>query len=393
MTSLSRVAVGRPGPAVGIVHLGVGAFHRSHQAWYTDRVDDAGEWGIAGFTGRSAEAARLLEKQDGLYTLITRSNQLDEATIIGSLASVTDGADLDRLSRELAAASTKLVTLTVTEAGYTAQAAVLTRLLNGLDARRRADAGPIAIVPCDNLPANGELLCTLLHELAGDELRGWLTESVSFVNTSVDRITPAATAEDAAIAESLTGWKDASPVVAEPFHNWILSGEFPADRPAWERAGAEFVDDIEPFERRKLWLLNAAHSALAYLGPPRGHRTVGEAIDDSVCRAAVHELWEEAGRHLPSVDVSAYCAQLLARWENRRIEHGLAQIALNGLEKLRVRVVPVALLELAAGRDAGACATVIGAWEVQTGGTLLELSPELADHTDFVKAVRERTPE
>ena len=393
MTALSRKALATPAPSVGIVHLGVGAFHRSHQAWYTDMVDDAAEWGIAGFTGRSPEVARLLTPQDGLYTLITRSDRVDEARIVSSLATVTDGADLDRLAGTLAAPATKLVTLTITEPGYSTDSdGVPARLLRGLDARRRADAGPIAVVPCDNLPGNGGRLSEILHELASGVLSDWLTESVSFVSTSVDRITPAATAADRATAEVLTGWEDAAPVVTEPFHNWILSGDFPAGRPVWERAGAQFVDDIEPFERRKLWLLNGAHSTLAYLGLHRGHRTVTEAIDDPVCRAAVQALWEKAGRHLPGIDVPGYCAQLLTRWENPRIEHQLAQIALDGTEKMRVRVVPVALLELAAGRAASACAAAISAWQSQTGGTLAELSPELADHADFVKAVRERTP-
>ena len=293
MTALSRKALATPAPSVGIVHLGVGAFHRSHQAWYTDMVDDAAEWGIAGFTGRSPEVARLLTPQDGLYTLITRSDRVDEARIVSSLATVTDGADLDRLAGTLAAPATKLVTLTITEPGYSTDSdGVPARLLRGLDARRRADAGPIAVVPCDNLPGNGGRLSEILHELASGVLSDWLTESVSFVSTSVDRITPAATAADRATAEVLTGWEDAAPVVTEPFHNWILSGDFPAGRPAWERAGAQFVDDIEPFERRKLWLLNGAHSTLAYLGLHRGHRTVTEAIDDPVCRAAVQALWE-----------------------------------------------------------------------------------------------------
>lgn len=378
-------------PTVGIVHLGVGAFHRSHQAWYTDSVDTTGEWGIAGFTGRSPEMARVLGQQDGLYTLITRSNEVDAASIVGSLVSVSDGTDTDHLSRELSAPSTKLVTLTITEAGYGA-GTVPARLLLGLDARRRADAGPIAIVPCDNLPSNGRVLRDILLESASDALADWVNESVSFVSTSVDRITPAATDADREIAKGLTGWDDAAPVVAEPFHNWVLSGDFPAGRPAWEQAGALFVDDIEPFERRKLWLLNAAHSALAYLGLLRGHRTVAEAIDDALCREAVEAVWAEAGRHLPGIDVAGYCAQLLTRWENRRIEHQLSQIALDGTEKLRVRIVPVALLELAAGRDAAGSAGVIAAWQAHTGGTLAELSPELADYADFARQVRERTP-
>ena len=391
MTLLTRAATSLPVVPVGIVHLGVGVFHRAHQAWYTDQVDTDRRWGIAGFTGRRPDVADLLTRQEGLYTLIERGER-DRAQIIGALSSVTDGTNTDALTAAIAAPSTKVVTLTISEAGYTATG-VPGRLLAALDARRHADAGPIAIVPCDNLPHVGTHLSELLHVMADGPLAAWLAESASFVNTSVDRITPSTTATDPETAALLSGFDDNAPVVTEPFHNWILSGSFPGDRPEWQNAGAQFVDDIVPFEQRKLWLLNAGHSTLSYLGFNFGLQTVAEAIENEYCRTAVENLWAEASRHLPDdVDVAGYCAQLIERWRNPRIAHPLGKIAQGGLEKLRVRVVPVALLERAAGRDAAACAATIAAWMVVTGGTLRELSEELADDDSFVKTVSERKP-
>ena len=391
MTLLTRAATSLPVVPVGIVHLGVGVFHRAHQAWYTDQVDTDRRWGIAGFTGRTPDVAELLTRQEGLYTLIERGDH-DRGGIVGALSSVTDGANVEALATAVAAPTTKVVTLTISEAGYTAWG-VPGRLLKALDARRHADAGPIAIVPCDNLPAVGTHLAELLHRMADAPLATWMSENVSFVSTSVDRITPATTPADRGVAEKLTGFEDDAPVVTEPFHNWILSGTFPGGRPEWQNAGALFVDDIVPYEQRKLWLLNAGHSTLSYLGFSLGLQTVAEAIENEYCRTAVENLWAEASRHLPSeVDVAGYCAQLVERWRNPRIAHSLGKIAQDGLEKLRVRVVPVALLERAAGRDAAACATTIAAWMAVTGGTLRELSHELADDDSFVNTVSERKP-
>jgi fructuronate reductase len=238
--------------------------------------------------------------------------------------------------------------------------------VRALEARRQADAGPIAVVPCDNMPANGPYVgrgVVGLARAALPELADWISQNVSFVSTSVDRITPRTTREDIAAVAALTGWADASPVVTEPFSSWVLSGGFPAGRPDWERAGARFVADIEPYERRKLWLLNGAHSLLAYTGLRRGHRTVAEAVADEVSRSEVLALWDEAERHLPEgLDLAAYRGALLERFENGRIEHQLAQIAPEGLTKLCVRIVPVARAERAAGRPAGAAAAAIGAW-------------------------------
>jgi fructuronate reductase len=411
-SALSRAALSRSTgvavqtPPARIVHVGLGAFHRAHQVWYTAAANDAGgtaRWGIASFTGRSPALAHRLAQQDGLYTLIERSDAGDSVNVISSLVEAIDGANLHRFSELVAAPTTALVTMTVTELGYRLTSSAqpdpddpavvadiarlrashgypalratvsggpttaLGRLLAGLEARRRADAGPIAVVPCDNIPDNGTFVgvgLSALAERVNPNLAVWMAESVSFVSTSVDRITPRSTPNDVRVAARLSGWADSAPVVTEPFTDWVLSGDFPAGRPEWENAGARFVDDIEPFEQRKLWLLNGAHSLLAYAGLLRGHETVAAAIADPVCIEWVTELWDEAAPHLPAelLGVEAYRTALLERFGNARIEHRLSQIAQQPVTKLRVRIAAVARLELAAGRSAPSCALAIGAW-------------------------------
>ena len=400
--ALAATGVGAEPAPIRIVHLGLGAFARAHQAWYTARVDDDREWGIAAFTGRSPAVAEQLWPQDGLYHVVERSADGDDVRMISSIVEVHDGANVRRLLELLSAEQTAIVTLTVTEAGYrllpdgtpdvsddavagdldvlrhalsdpdadvadAAPQTTLGRLVLGLSARRRAGAGAIAVVSCDNMPDNGPFVRTgviaMAHAVSGVDA-AWIEENVAFVSTSVDRITPRTTDADIAEVAAQTGWTDAAPVVTEPFHDWILSGHFPAGRPAWERAGARFVDDIVPFERRKLWLLNGSHSLMAYAGLARGHLTVAAAIADPTTRREVIALWDEATGHLPAevLDLERYRCDLLQRFENARIEHRLEQIAPDATTKLRVRVVPVALAERDEGRRASACALPIGAW-------------------------------
>ncbi|HWV48789.1 MAG TPA: mannitol dehydrogenase family protein, partial [Microbacterium sp.] len=213
-----------------------------------------------------------------------------------------------------------------------------------------AAAGPIAIVSCDNLDGNGALLGSLVTQEADPQLAAWIGDNVSFVSSVVDRITPAV-----ADALPITVTDDPCAIVTEPAASWVLSGEFPAGRPAWELAGAQFVDEIEPYERRKLWLLNAGHTLLASLGQLRGHATVAEAMTDEVCRAALDELWDDASAVLPfsAEDLAGQRAVLVERFENARIRHALRQIATDAEIKLGVRVVPVIQERLARGLDAG----------------------------------------
>ncbi len=404
----------RPGPKapIRIVHLGLGAFHRSHQAWYTQQAGDAEQWGIAAFTGRRPDAAAALAEQDGLYTLVERADTGDSFTVVGSIVEAVDGADVNRLTELVAAPGTAIVTLTITEAAYGlgadgrfdtaapdvavdlallgsgsgAPATPLGRLVLGLAARRDAGSGPIAVVCCDNLSNNGavarQAVAGFAHALDGG-LATWIDANVNFVSTSVDRITPRTTDEDIAGVRDACGYRDNSPVVAEPFSSWVLSGDFPAGRPRWEDAGALIVADIEPYENRKLWLLNGAHSLLAYAGQLRGHSTVAEALSDPLCQQAMESFWDEAETNLPAgeLQIPAYRAALLARFGNARIAHNLSQIAMDGSTKLRMRAVPVLQAERAAGRSGAAAATMIAAWMDYAAASASFVDP-LADAVD-----------
>jgi fructuronate reductase len=187
-------------------------------------------------------------------------------------------------------------------------------------------------------------------------LDGWIDENGSFVSTSVDRITPHLTDAELAGLRTASGWEDAAPVVTEPFSDWVLQGDFPAGRPRWETAGARFTTDVEPFERRKLWLLNGAHTILAASGPGRDHETVAAAFADPYCSDLVTGFWDEAARHLtdPSLDIPGYLAQLRERFANPRIAHRLTDIADQAPTKVRVRLLPVLEAERAAGRTGAA---------------------------------------
>ena len=367
---------------VRIVHLGIGNFSRAHQAWYTMAVDGANQWGICAFTGRRPDVADALGPQQGLYTLIERGTATDSLSVVEVVSEVRPGSDLDGFTSAVAAPQTSIVTLTVTEAGYQPTAAAEraaagadgvppsppARLAAALVERYRRRGGPLAVVSCDNLRANGRVLRDRVAaeaERLDAEVAGWIAREISFVDTSVDRITPRASDADRELVVRELGLEDRAPVVTEPFSDWILSGEFPAGRPAWEDAGARFVSDIEPWELRKLWLLNGAHSLLAYLGLLRGHETVVDAVRDPELVRAMEEFWDLAARHLPhaaELDLTAYRKQLHARFANARMGYPLTQIAGDGLDKLRNRVVPVIEAALAAGESPEPALQVVRAW-------------------------------
>ncbi|HJV99941.1 MAG TPA: mannitol dehydrogenase family protein [Arthrobacter sp.] len=396
MPVLNRALMPLPKAPVRIVHLGLGAFHRSHEAWYTQHAGDGAEWGIAAFTGRRPDAAVALGAQDGLFTLIERSGNGDSFEVIGSISEAVDGADVGRLRELVSEPATAVVTLTITEAAYglasdgsfdagvagvagdlamLADAAgeggkpttPLGRLVSALAGRRDAGAGPIAVVSCDNLSGNGDVARRAVTGMAAawdGELARWIVENVSFVSTSVDRITPRTTDADIAEVEQACGYLDSSPVVAEPFRDWVISGDFPKGRPRWEDAGAVFVEDIEPYENRKLWLLNGAHSLLAYAGQLRGHTTVAQALKDPECREAVEAFWDEAAAHLHGDDlhIPEYRQALHGRFGNGRIAHHLSQIAADGTTKLRMRALPVLAAERSEGRSGAGSALMLAAW-------------------------------
>ena len=354
----------------GIVHLGVGAFARAHLAWYTAHAD--GEpWGITAFTGRSPDTADALDAQGCRYTLVTRAASGDDAEVVDTIVAAHPGSDSSTWRHVVASPATTVVTLTVTEQGYRSGSDVPARLVEGLEARRAAGSGRIALVSLDNLTHNGDVLRDAVTSAVSDPaLQDWVDANVSFPSSMVDRITPATTDDDVAALAELPGALDGDrvPVVTEPFAEWVLEDGFAGiDRPAWETAGVRIVDDVTPYEQRKLWLLNGSHSLLAYLGLQLGHDTVASAMGDPVCRAAVEQLWDEAALELPlpEAEVAAARDALVDRFANPRIRHTLRQIAAGGSEKLPVRVVDVLRHRLDRDPSAGigpGAATAIAAW-------------------------------
>lgn len=409
---LDREQDGRPAAPVRVVHLGLGNFFRAHAAWYTEHAPDADEWGIAAFTGRSPAAADSLGGQDGLYTLLVKGPGEPQPEVVSSLSAVHPGSDLDALRGYFSRPELAVVTLTVTEAGYRRAAdggldredgdvsadiaalladpeagVVMTtpgRLVAGLLARRAAGAGALAIVPNDNVPENGGMVARVVGDLAAavdPTLAEWIDATISFVTTMVDRITPRTTDDDRAQVRGLLGVEDPEVVPTEPFSEWVLAGDFPAGRPAWDAAGARFVDDVAPFEQRKLWLLNGAHSVMAYAASTLGHETVADAIADPVVRRWVEEWWEAASRHLtlPEEEVTAYREALLERFSNPNIRHLLAQIAADGSQKVPIRAVPVVRAELAAGRTSPGVLRLVSAWIVHLRGSGAPVTDPQAD--------------
>ena len=349
---------------VRIAHIGLGAFHRAHQAWYTMHAT-GDPWGIAAFTGRSPAAAQVLAEQDCVYTLIERGAEGDRAEIIETIVEAHDGADESAWTSTIASGDVTVVTLTVTEAGYSAGAAPSRRLVEGLAARRAADGGPLSIVGCDNLPANGQAMRTAVLALAEPDLAGWIDGNVAFVDTMVDRITPSITDADRVAAQRLTGALDEAPVVTEPFSEWILAGDFLAGRPAWETAGARFVADVAPYEERKLWLLNAAHSLLAYAGSVRGFDSIDTAFADDELRGMTEQLWAQQRSviSLGDDEIDSAIAALRERFANPRIRHSLQQIAQMGALKLPIRILhPMGLREDRGLGQGTAQRAVIAAW-------------------------------
>ncbi|GAA2387768.1 mannitol dehydrogenase family protein [Dactylosporangium salmoneum] len=387
-----------------MLHLGLGNFFRAHQAWYTQHAPDAADWGIAAFTGRRRHLADALRPQDGLYTLVNRGPRGDEIEVIGSVVAVHEAGDHGAWLRHFRSPRLAVVTMTVTEAGYqydpgSPDIAALRqdpaapvssapgRLLGGLMARDRAGLDPVAIVPCDNLPANGDRISQVLRDMAGQvgpEAARAVDRAAAFVNTAVDRITPRAGDADARTALAATGLRDAAPVVTEPFSQWVLAGKFPAGRPRWEDAGAAFTDDVAPFARRKLWLLNGGHSLLAYLGGIRGHHTVDQAVQDPVCRAWLEQWWAEAAEQLaaPHDEVAHYRAALVDRFANPRLRHRLDQIAADGSQKLTVRILPVLRAGPVAARRPRAAVQVLAAWVCHLRGRGAPVDDPYAQATD-----------
>jgi fructuronate reductase len=385
-------------PRVGMVHLGIGAFHRAHQAVFTEDASlgsGSDGWGIVGVTQRSAAVRDQLLPQDGLYTLLERGEGAAPPRVVGAVCHVLSGRDNPAaVVRLLGDPAVQVVTLTVTEKGYRRAAdgdldlddpavasdvagagpsTAVGQLARGLQARQRRGGEPISVVSCDNLADNGAVLSRLVHSFAAAlpavesaALVPYLETSVRFPSTMVDRIVPATTDADRATVRSLLGVDDAGVVVAEPFRQWVVTDDFAGPRPAWELAGAVLTDDVSPWEAAKLRLLNASHSLLAYLGALRGYVTIAEAVVDDDLAAAAHDLMHyDALPTLvppPGLDLDAYCAEVLRRFANPALGYTTAQVAMDGSHKLLARVLGTIRDRLGAGALPESASLVVAGW-------------------------------
>ena len=378
----------------GIAHLGVGAFHRAHQAFYTDAALAAagGDWRIVGISLRSSDAADMLNPQNGLYSLIERGEEGVSARLIGSLARVVaarrdPAAALDILCDP----AIRIVSLTVTEKAYGIDLAegcivpahpsvaadlrtpreptgVLGLIVESLRRRRDRGTAPFTVLCCDNLPENGPLLRSGALDFAAriaPGLAGWMAGNVSFPATMVDRITPAPTGKTIAEARRLIGASDLAAVETERFSQWVIEDMFPTGRPAWEAGGALFVTDVAPYERMKLRMLNGAHSMLAYVGFLCGHTLVRDVMSDRVLAWLVTRHLSAAAATLAplqGVDLAQYGAELTARFRNPHIAHETYQIAMDGTVKLPQRLLQPAMDALRHGQDVRPFAFAVAAW-------------------------------
>jgi fructuronate reductase len=376
----------------GIVHLGIGAFHRAHQAVFTEDAIAArgGDWGIVGASLRHGDVPDALASQDCLYT-VENLAETPRYRVMGILrGALFAPRDQARLRAVLASGDIHAVTLTVSEKGYCldgngrldfshpdmahdlaapeAPRSAIGWLVLGLQGRRRGGCGPLTIVSCDNLQSNGEKLGRAVLDLA-DRLRpglaAWISANTAFPSTLVDCIVPAADDRHRARVTAALDVRDAASVQREAFAQWVIEDRFAGPLPAWQAAGAEVVDDLARHQRLKLHVLNTAHSALAYLGLPRGHEFVRQAIADP---ELLHELDammdEEIGPALAPLDVTSYWRKVKTRFRNPMVDHRLAQISEDGSLKLPQRLFPLLVANAREGRAITRMATLVQAWLV-----------------------------
>lgn len=382
--------------AVGIVHLGLGAFHRAHQAMFTDAVLNSGDlaWGIVGAGMVSSNMKAALMPQDGLYALDEKGTDSESVRIIGSIIDVLGGADAaDKISllAKMSDASTRIVSLTVTEKGYyldpatrqlqldspeiaadlttpTAPKTILGLIVYALQQRRAAGIPPFTVLSCDNLPNNGRLAKAAVLAFArtvDTSLADWIEAHVCFPCSMVDRITPATTDADRAHVAALIGLEDAWPVVTEQFVQWVVEDNFSMGRPDWTIGGAVFSDEIENWESMKLRCLNGAHSTLSYLGQLTACETVADAMKLPLITDLLDALWQENidVLHAPKgVNPADYVDRLKQRFRNPALKHRTAQIAADGSQKLPQRLLAPLRERIARGLASPAIATAIAAW-------------------------------
>lgn len=391
--NVARPDFARGGLTAGIGHLGLGAFARAHLASYTEPLLGSDpSWGICGVSLRSPAVRDALMPQDWLYIRAERDGVGERLRVMGALTeTLVATEDPAAVVARFAHSAIRIVTISVSEKGYHRGAAggaldeddpairadlarpdrpltVPGIIVAALRARRSAGAPPFTVLCCDNLPDNGSStrgVVLRFAEMLSPELARFIADNVSFPNSMVDRIVPATTEDDKKRIAAAAGMTDAWPVVCEPFSQWVIEDRFPLGRPAWDSTGATLVNDVKPYEIMKLRLLNASHSAIAYLGQLAGLPTVAEAMREPALAQFVTNLMTEVAATLrmpAGHDLAGYRTALIERFRNPALQHRTAQIAMDGSQKLPMRIFAPALDLIATGQAAPCMAMVTAAW-------------------------------
>jgi mannitol 2-dehydrogenase len=419
---------------VGMVHFGVGGFHRAHQAMYIDRLMELGkalDWGICGvgvmpFDLKMKEA---MQSQDCLYTLVEKAPDGSwEPRIIGSIVQyVYAPDDPDAVIERMADPSIRIVSLTITEGGYNfhpvtgkfddtnpavradlapeaVPATTFGLITEALVRRRSRGIEPFTVMSCDNIQGNGHMaqeVFTAFARLRDPELGEWVEGNVRFPNSMVDRITPVTTDEDRGQVRERFGVDDAWPVVCEPFTQWALEDNFSSGRPPLEEVGVQVVADVVPYELMKLRLLNASHQALCYFGYLAGYRLVHEVAQDPLfANFLLDYMNREATPTLapvPGIDLDTYKLQLIERFSNAGVRDTVARLCARSSERIPTWLVPVIRENLAAGRDVTLSAAVVASWAryaegVDEQGGPIEIVDQLADTVRQLAAQQQDDP-
>ncbi|MET4060894.1 mannitol 2-dehydrogenase [Arthrobacter sp. UYP6] len=385
--------------SVGIVHFGVGGFHRAHQAMYLDRLMNEGaarDWAICGVGVLPGDAAMktVMDAQDCLYTLVLKNpDGTREGRVIGSMIEyLLAPEDPEAVIEKMAAPGTRIVSLTITEGGYNfhqvtgefdaANPAVAADLQPGAvpttvfglvseALQRRRDRGlpPFTVMSCDNIQGNGDVARRMFTAFAAardPELGAWMQENVAFPNSMVDRITPVTTDRDRAMVAEDFGVEDAWPVVSEDFEQWVLQDDFPQGRPPFEDAGVQVVDEVEPYELMKLRLLNASHQGLCYFGYLAGYRYAHEVSQDPLFAGFLLDyMAREAAptlAPLPGVDLTAYQHRLIERFSNEYVRDTLARLCAESSDRIPKWLLPVIRENLASGGEIHRSAAIVASW-------------------------------
>lgn len=379
--------------ASGIVHIGIGAFHKAHQAVYTDDVLNlyGGDWRITAVSLRNPTARDQLAPQDGLYTAVEKSDNNIQYRVIGAVEKVLVAPENPAaVIAVLAQAATKIVSLTITEKGYCQSRGALDLqhpdiiqdlktpqhpitmpgfIVAACAQRKQQHAAGFTLISCDNLPHNGRITRAVVIEFAQQidaELAQWISDNIAFCNTMVDRIVPATTPQDIIDTRLALGFEDTATVICEPFRQWVIEDNFCNGRPRWEDAGALIVKDVTPFETMKLRLLNGSHSALAYLGFLSGYQYIHQAIANPEFYSLIEKLMNDEISPTLAVpmnyELESYKKTIRDRFANSKVPYKTTQVANDGSQKIPQRLLATASELIQQGRRPAIIALIIAAW-------------------------------